>query len=305
MSLCFFLCPDNQKIRVSSCIKENGCRLGRRCLTLPTLMELGKFREWEGVPSVTQLLKGTYEAFLLITKDYTEKPQKQMFKLLGTSVHASLENNVVESAIMEQRFTDDDTSGGIDILETEGGWNVLTDYKVSGSYKVAKAVGIYADWIDSPTEVYQMKSSPTVNGVKVVRQKGEPKIIKIFKVDPSRQDCTDWILQINKYRIMMEKKGYKVNELRIQAIVRDGNTINAFNNGVEGEVYLINIPILEDSVVEEYFSKKKDDLLVALELKDWEHKCTDDETWNGIKCERYCAVREFCKFMIEEEKTSV
>jgi len=301
MPLKFFICPDQTTIGLQECLKE--CRLKKRCLTKPTLMKLSEVREWKGIPSVTQLLNGTYQSFLRITKDYAENPDKMAYRLLGTTVHAGLEQVEDETLMVESsNVGSDGISGTSDLVETEGDWNILTDYKTSGSYKVAKALGAYQRCRDSDTEVYKQKTVTTVDGMKITRLKGEPKVIKEWAFDIGKQDCKDWILQLNKYRLDFEEQGVRIDEMRIQAIIRDGGTINAKNNGLDKNIYLIPIPHMDDSEVRSYFEKKKSDLMIALDVGDWDTKCNEEETWNGIKCERFCEVSEFCKFMENEDE---
>ena len=300
-----FVCPDGGEIDIRDCLKDGGCRLTKRCLTKATLIELGKVRSWKGVPSTTQLLNGTNEAFLKITMPYAETPDSMAFRLLGTMSHSMLESNDVEGSIIEERLTGQDgVSGQADILETEGGWNVLTDYKNSGSFKVAKALGAYPVWKDHPTEVYQKKTTLTINGVKETREKGDPKVIKTMQFDIKRQDCRDWVLQLNKYRIDLEDAlGIHVDEMRIQVTVRDGGTLSARTFGIDRRIYMVPIPHLPDHEVTDYFKRKKHALLTALEQGDWDVPCDVEETWNGRKCQinedgqSFCSVRKYCKFM--------
>ena len=290
----YFICSDGGKIEIKDCIQQNGCRLGRRCLTLPTLMELSKVRPWKGVPSTTQLLKGTYEAMLNIKMDTAEEPCMMMYRLLGTQVHAKLEDKDIPTALIEERFeSEDGTSGAIDLFDTEGGWNILTDHKTCHPFKAAKALGLYCEVKDHPTDVYKQKTTVTINGEKVIRLKGEPKVQKIWKTDFRKQDCNDWIYQLNDYRLKMQEKGYKIDELQIEAICKTTDD----SIGITKQGYLIPIPILDDEVVRSYFTTKKENLFKALERGDWDEKCTDEETWNGKKCTKYCAVKEWCKFM--------
>ena len=296
MPLTKFVCPDGNTIDLQDCLKQ--CRIKKRCLTKPTLIQLSKVREWKGTPSVTQLLNGTYQSFLRITKDYAENPDGMAYRLLGTTVHKGLEELEDDSMMVESsNVGSDGISGTSDLVETEGNWNILTDYKTSGSYKVAKALGAYQTHEDSPTEVYKQKTAVTINGQKITRLKGEPKIIKKWKFSLRRQDCKDWVLQLNKYRLDFEEKGISIDEMRIQAIIRDGGTMNARNNGLDKNIYLIHIPFMHDDDVKSYFKEKKENLIAALERGDWDYKCSEEETWNGIKCERFCEVKEFCKFM--------
>ena len=84
-----FICPDGAHVPVESCLK--GCRMGERCLTLPTLKLISKEREWNGVASTTQLLDGTMSAYLKLTKDYAVDPDSRAFMLQGTKHHKELE----------------------------------------------------------------------------------------------------------------------------------------------------------------------------------------------------------------------
>ena len=293
-----FICPDGESILISECIAQNGCRLGKRCLTRATLMELGKVRLWEGKPSVTQLLNGTYETFLRITEDYAESPDDMAFRLLGTRSHAGLEDHEVDGALIEYRTEGSDGVGGtFDILETEGGWNVLTDYKYSGAFKVAKALGAYEVYEDHATDVYKQKTTITVDGEKICRLKGESKVIKYTKFDLRRQDCYHLILQLNKYRINLEEEGIKVDEMRIQTVVRDGGLMSATRYGLDRRIYLIPIPFLSDDEVNQFYKHKKEHLMVALDKGDCDTMCSPEENWGGRKCEKFCAVRDKCKFM--------
>lgn len=303
-----FICPDGNEVLMSECIKNKGCRLGKRCLTRSTLIELSRVRPWNGVPSTTQLLNGTYETFLRITIPYAESPDNMAFRLLGTMSHAKLEDHEVSDSIVEERLIGKDgVSGQADILETEGGWNILTDYKNSGSYKVAKALGAYPVWEDHLTDIYQKKTTITMNGEKIIRERGEPKLVKSFKFDINKQDCPEWKLQINKYRIDLEEAlGINIDEMRIQAIVRDGRTAMAKSYGITRGMYLIPIPHMDNDEVTDYFKYKKHALEKALEFGYCDTKCNDLETWDGNKCKinddgmSYCPVRKYCKFMREE-----
>ncbi len=303
----YFICPDNQYVEIEKCIANGGCRLGKRCLTRATLVELSKVRPWNGIPSTTQLLVGTYEMMLRITRDYAESPQDTMFRLLGTRVHGGLEGEDLEDSIMEadlQMVTSYGISMRPDLLEKEDNWNILTDYKVAGSYKVRKALGLHEYVEDHPTDVYKIttKVKDPISGVDIVRKPGQPKIVKKWRADIKKQDCLDWVRQLNMYRIGIEEKGDRVDEMRIEAIVRDGGLYAATSNGVSDRVYLIPIPEVPNEHIIRYFTYQRDNLLKALKNNDWEYHCNSDECWGGNKCKiqqngrSYCTVRSFCKF---------
>src|SRR4030042_1804166 len=89
MPLKWFRCPDSEVISVEECLDE--CRIEERCLTLPTLAYISKEREWNGVPSTTQLINGTMLEFLKLTQPYLIDPDSRAFSLSGTLHHSDLQ----------------------------------------------------------------------------------------------------------------------------------------------------------------------------------------------------------------------
>ncbi|MCC7202420.1 MAG: hypothetical protein IT393_07165 [Nitrospirae bacterium] len=291
----WFQCPDNERIETVACLAEGGCRMGSRCASRSYLKIAARDRRWTGKPSTTQLIGGTLHAFLRITKDYAISPDSRAFMITGTKSHAALEDAGDEYSLLEERFDgeDVDITGIADILESENGRNIEIDTKVSGSYKVAKALGFYVE--DEETgEVY-----------KSGKKKGQPKTRKVLKRDDSKIDRREWELQLSKYAIEFEKRGFKVDELRIQAIVRDGNTYIARSRGVFRNVYFFKINRIPDMEVLAYFERKRVALLMALELGWCDEICTAEENWDGLKCQKYCEVAEHCKYgkFLKQERT--
>ncbi len=299
----WFVCPDGGLIETEECVKQNGCRLHNRCMSRPALQQMSRNRMWDGKPSVTQLLIGTYEAMLRVTSDYLESPDSMVFSLLGTTVHNKLDQASGDGIMTEDDIgrieSDDGVTGLPDLITDEFNETVLMDYKVAGSFKVAKALGLEFDLVESASDVYKQKTYiKDKEGNTIVREKGQPKMLKIWKQNISKQDCFEWSMQTNKYRVMVQqKKGIKIDKIVIQAFVRDGGTQASKERGVVNRSYLIPIPILPDEEIEAYFSKKRDDLISAVEQKDWHEKCSDTETWNGRKCQEYCSVRHYCKWI--------
>ena len=270
--------------------------MGTRCATRSYLQLVSKDRPWTGKPSTTQLIQGTMCAFLKITRDYYVSPDKRAFAVHGTKTHANLEASDDELSLLEEYFDGKDTpeTGMSDVLEAESGIIILTDYKTSGSYKVAKALGFHVTDEDTG-EVF--KSGP---------RKGQPKTRKVLQRDDSMVDRWEWVLQLNKYRIEFEKRGFKPNELRIMCIVRDGNTYIARSRGVFRNVYYFKIEIMPDHEVIDYFSIKRESLDRALKNGYCDHVCDAKENWDGIKCASYCEVAEHCrlgKYLKREKET--
>lgn len=279
-----FICPDSGKVSIDDCLQETGCRMSNRCATRSYLRLISQERKWTGRPSTTQLINGTNLAYLRLTRDYAISPGDRAFMAHGTKVHARMQIDD-DYSIMEERLDDIDSnvSGIFDVYEVEDGKHILVDYKTSGSYKVAKALGM---WVDQ---------EPTGEVYKSGKRKGEPKTIKVLKRDDEHIDRHDWDLQLNFYRIGLERRGYQVDEMRIMCIVRDGNTWIARSRGVYRNIYYFKVPRLDDDYVLSYFRRKKNALMVALKYG-WSKPCSGEENWNGLRCESYCEVAEFCNY---------
>ncbi len=295
MPLRNFICPDGGFITPKDCLREGGCRCRNRCATRNYLHLASSERKWTGKPSTTQLIQGTLYAFLKLTKPYDISPDSVAFRVNGTLVHTKLENNDDELSRVEETFSDENISGISDVIEEENGILTLWDYKTSGSFKVAKALGWHIVEVETG-EVY-----------KSGKNKGQLKKIKELRQDPEFIDVRDWALQLNFYRILAEKKlGKKISRLRVQAIVRDGGTYIARGRGIVRNVYPIDIPIIPDDEVKAYFESKRIALLKALEQGYWDRVCSAQENWDGVKCARYCEVAEYCpygKYLKENKRT--
>lgn len=298
MPLKYYICPNGAAVKVEQCIAHEGCVMGFRCMARPVLQELAKQRIWDGRPSTTQLLKGTYEAFLEITKDYAVVPTEEVYPLLGTKIHNRLMVDDDEHISSEMDVGDDEIGGTLDLVVDEFGQRILYDYKTSGSYKVAKALGLRFKLVEGKKICSKKTWYTDEDNKRISREAGQPALEKEWYMDKAQADHFEWSMQLNNYRIKYEKKtGKKINLILIQAIVRDGNTMVAKNRGLDKASYLIEIPLLDDVEVLAYFDVKRGALLAALAAGDWDRKCNDVETWNGRKCEAYCRVAAFCKFM--------
>lgn len=261
--------------------------MGRRCASRSYLQLVKQERPWTGKPSTTQLINGTMNAFLKLTKDYAISPDDRAFLIHGTVSHGKLEQagSGDEISELEVRFQEGDITGIADGIETENGKRILYDTKTSGSFKVAKAIGFYVE------------EEPTGDFWKSGKKKGEPKTRKILKRDDSKIDRWEWEMQTSRYRMEYEKQsGDKIDEQRIQCVVRDGNTYIARSRGVFRNLYYFNINMIPDEEVTAYFEGKKEALLKALKQGYWNEVCTARENWDGLKCQHYCEVAEYCSY---------
>jgi len=82
----------------------------------------------------------------------------------------------------------------------------------------------------------------------------------------------------------------------VQATVRDAGLQIARERGIVGKIYMIEVPYIDNEHLLERYITKREALLSALANDELPEKCTDEETWNGMKCESYCSVREVCPY---------
>lgn len=283
MPLKQFICPDGGRIDVADCLKEGGCRMGERCATRSYLRLVSADRKWTGKPSTTQLIQGTMEAFLKLTKEYAASADRRAFMINGTRAHKNLETSDDEYSLLEEKFQDGDVTSMADVYEQENEIGTLVDYKISGSYKVAKAMGMVT--VDELTGEF----------FKTGNRKGQQKTRKILTRDETKIDLWDWEYQLNDYRMKFEKLGFPVHKMKIQVTVRDGNTFIARSRGVIRNIYYFKIRRIPDAEVTAYFEAKRQALFQALARGSWGDPCTAKENWDGLKCTKYCEVAEFCK----------
>ena len=140
----YFICPSGNKTPIKQCLLS--CSEEQRCMFLPTLRAIAKSVNRKlDQPSVTELLAGTRELYLKKITDYAINPQSQLYALHGTAIHTINENHTGGNILAEERIFSDITSGQLDmygqILTDDDG--TLGDLKVTSSYKLMKALGIY------------------------------------------------------------------------------------------------------------------------------------------------------------------
>lgn len=224
--------------------------------------------------------------FLKITRDYAVDPQSRIASMHGTKIHGALQRYAEELHLPAELALSPDGRDVFDLLEwdeREKGW-VLTDYKTWGSYKVAKSFGI----------------KKITNGKK-------PE----FVIQPEEADTEEPELQLNHYRVMLERLGLKIVGMQLEILVRDGGIAVARSRGVDFNARLLPIKKLDDEVVNKYFEEKEFALLDALDKwnKDKTYMprpCTMKESWEHRRCQGFCDVAEFCPIgMIEKGGSSL
>jgi hypothetical protein len=285
-----FICPDGAEIPFAECL--NRCRLENRCLSKRTLRMVAEQREWRGEPSTTQLLKGTREAYLELTKEYSLNPLAELFRVLGSKAHAYLEE-FTDNELTEERLRDNIASGQFDFYDPQE--QALYDTKTWGSFKVARALGIRMESIDVPTGEYY----------KTGAKKGQPKTRKEYFAVEVAPDMWETEIQLNHYRTMLETAGFPVKKMFVECITRDGGTYTAKNRGIELNGYLIPVKFLPDDQVKAYLQNKAGELHWALDTGLMPEPCNSAECWDGRKCQGYCRVSQYCDAITNTEKEDI
>lgn len=279
-----FICPDGNCVPIEDCLR--GCPNCQRCMFLPTLRAVANSLDRQiSEPTVTELIAGTRETFLKKTTDYAVDPASILYAIHGQAVHSINERHTQGEILSEERLKDDITSGQFDlfgkILDADEG--VLGDLKITSSFKLMRALGIYKVKVDTG-EVYK-------SGLK----KGQPKFKTELRFDGVR-DLLDWSIQLNYYRLLLERAGFKISRMFIQAICRDASLRIAAERGIDKPVYIIPINKISDHWLNRYFQHKAKLLREAIASKTLPPICSFRERWGNRKCLGYCAARENCPY---------
>jgi hypothetical protein len=289
-----FICPDKEKVTFQECFTK--CRLKDelpcgRCKALPFLRKVSLQREWTGEPSTTQLIGGTREAWLKITRPYYINPEDRVFALLGTQVHGVLEKFGKGDNFTEERLRDEICSGAFDFYDGES--ETLFDYKTWGSYKVAQALGIKS--LDVP--MFE-NGNPVL--FKSGKNKGLPKTKKEYiygDIVTKTIGIFETSIQMSNYRDKLKEilpNGYTVKNMAVQVISRDAGLMVSAMRHIEEKAPLIPVNGISKHWIDRYLRRKRDLLFGALE-QDYSPLCRKRDRWYGRKCINYCDVSEACQ----------
>ena len=281
-----YICPDGKTCNISECLEK--CRIAgffeaKRCLSHRTLKAISEQREWKGKPSATQLLSGTREEYLKITKDYSIDPQDSIFAIFGTGCHAFLEQFLEnDKMIAEKRLTDptDTYTGQFDCYD--GKRCILYDVKTYGSFKTAHLMGL----------VKHKDPIIGADGEQLKYKNGRKKFKTYFTV--GRKSCFDVAVQLNAYRIMVENIGYPVKDMQVEIFTRDSGTFSARDRGITTNMQLVKINKISDKWIQRFFLTKAKRLIEAVKTNTLPPSCSHRETWGGRKCESFCQVWKYC-----------
>lgn len=288
MSVLGFICPDEKTTTFKDCFSK--CRMSERCMSVATLKAMSEQRPDNRPPSTTELLSGTCESYLKRVEHYYINPQDRAFALMGTIHHLNLENNDLpkDKYLQEEKLEGFNITGILDFYDVES--ETLIDYKNTGSFKASRVLGLKHRLVPDPLGTKYKRSG---NWGKA----GTTKKVKEFYSDEAFKDFGDWSSQVNMYRYLLEEKGYKVKFMKLQMNVRDAGTYSAKDRGVFNNIYYVDIPFIDNDILIPYYIDKRDRLLQHLSTNTIPEKCSEQETWQGIKCRSYCEVRHLCPYI--------
>lgn len=299
------ICPDGSTISFEEC--KASCKQCQRCMPKTVILTVINQAKDRGLAkhSVTELLRGTRESYLIKKYNYAVHPHRYLAAIEGTGLHLLNETTVIDSlkkdgydenenpgwAKVETRFANDIATGQIDaygyIFNDEE--LVLCDYKLTSSFKVMKALGIAS--VDVPTgDFYKTGLKAGTEKTRKVLTSGHPK------------QCFEWILQQNFYRMLLEENGYPVDGMYIHAYVKDFGAGLSSSRGITKPSYTIKLGKVSNHWIRIWFKEKQRRLDYALETNTLPEKCSAKECWNGRKCRDFCDVAEICQ-KLEKERS--
>lgn len=196
---------------------------------------------------------------------------------IGTSMHGILEDCLPHGYAGEFRLEYQGLTGQMDCIDLKG--KTLYDYKVTSTYKACRMLGYQSTF--GYKEITRGKN------------KGEKKWSKIWI--EGTHDYGDYAKQQNLYRILLAKNGIEVNDMYLQAIIKEPES-TLLDTPLKATCHLIKVPKMNDKRLLEYALYKKDLILKAIQNDELPKPCTHKERWGGRRCKDYCTVSWICPY---------
>lgn len=302
----WFDLPDGQRVLISDVL---GGKLPEALefAPMPYYETVAQENAYTGVYGVTRLLNGVRYAYLQYCVDYAVDIDKSAFMVLGIGAHNLMENdeNGFENSVFYENIR-----GRSDLLQD----GILTDYKTAGAFSVKKKLGFYecgqaaVMGPDGKPELYKRSGKWGMAG--------DVKMKPVYAMDLDNDELFDYKYQLNMYRIMHQAMGDEVNQMRLFFIVRDGGMKAARENGIDKNIYHVEVAQIDDDVIKKYFYDKRDRLdcymRESADLREQTSvaeefvpeavirevmppRCNKRETWGGRRCNGYCPVADACR----------
>jgi len=278
------LCPDQEEVLIEECFQK--CRMGQRCMSLPTLRSAANERVVGDNPRVSASQGGTgvRQMFLKATNDYTIDPQGKADPIYGTGFHAAREQYTDDEMLSEAHFENEFTHCTIDLYDKRD--KTLTDYKTYGAYKIKRCLGLVEKKVPDPSGALYQKDTK-------YNKKGDPKLVSVWERDPEYVDMWEVDLQVNLQRVLVEAAGHPVDHMFIEAYVKETRWF-AKKSGIDRKIYLFPVKKLFDKDVLAHYRLKTEQFRNALKTGIVPQFCTSQEHWDGRRCEFYCDISHIC-----------
>jgi len=283
----WFKCPNGQHIEIEACLKPMGCIMGDRCAPLPYLQMVGHERPYNGV-TASMSGNGPRYIYLAATVPYTVDPAESAYAFMGTLNHLKVAQHD-DNVIAEENVG----IGTLDLLsddETNPGHYLIEDYKTYGSYRAARVLGIVCD--EKP--VIGDDGNPVL--LKSGKNKGKPKMEKVFRRDPASADIYGEQLQLSRYAIEDEKRCFPISRLMLFIVPRDGGTFVSQTRGITEKIYYIEIPRMSNQEVCHYYDTLQVEVDNAFKTG-YARICNSWESWEYRRCKGFCPVSKECEAM--------
>lgn len=244
-------------------------------------------RDYDGtIPHVTGLLNGPRKEWLEGKIPYAIDPDGQTWSVVGSAGHFLLEKYAGST---EVELANDYMQGRLDNLVSEGDAVGIEDYKVWGSFKIAKTLG--TRWESQP--IIGEDGVPERYG-KRAQKAGQVKTRRVMvRGEP---DLFDLRAQLNGYRVLWEEQsGQTVDWLRVFLIARESGTAIARQYQLDRGCYRVDIDVVRTGDVEDWFRARSDELRTAWEKDEIPRPCDEREAWGGRRCRGYCPVADACR----------
>ena len=283
MPLTHFECPDGELITLADCRKE--CRMEERCVSKPTIILMSRQRTWKGKISTTQAFNGTRYEYLRIARGYSERPCDRAFALLGTFHHLKMQDACPTEGLAEIFLEDAEGTGIADYYDTDE--QTLWDFKTMGAWRLARVTGRRK--IEEEIPEGQPGHGLFASGPR----KGTPRTRSSWgMVEPD-----DWEIrmQLSRYAALYEDAGFPVKQLYAQITVRDFGARTPVQYGIHRQIYVLKVNRIPREEVEKYYKDKQAKLIEAVETNKMPPPCNVRETWDGVRCARFCPVWKDCE----------
>jgi hypothetical protein len=277
-----FQCPDKKIIRCEDCLDK--CRLGTRCVPYTALKHMFEHQRNPNTNliSVTESLNPICYNWMRLTQNGIVEPINNMYSMLGTLSHLKHEGSDCKLK-SETYLMDDINTGTCDVILEEDGKLMMRDIK---NKRIANA-----PYILEYTEIKNpVKGKKPIKKYNIIQKGGK------LKGDD------DYVLQLNRYKIMYEEQfNVTIDELWLDYVFIDWSKSSTPKRyGITRQCYSVPVPILPKKTVMDIYQYKYDAIQEALKNNGPDKPCYEEDDFKefgkeGSHCNEYCMYKENCR----------